>query len=121
MAGSRKWMLYRSDSGREFAVNIDESNGEAAGFTDAPAVVASDTLPRGITMRYVNCVSPQGVKRKIWVGQPNHPLTRGGNLVLPQWSGNRQSNVNFSVTSFRAEKRRVPFGFDTGINDDDAT
>lgn len=121
MAGSLKWMLYRSDSGRDFAVYIDESNGERAGFTDAPAIVGSDTLPRGIKMRYVNVVSPLGVKRKIWVGSPNHPLTRGGTITLAQWNGDRQSLVNFSVTSYRAEKRRVPFGFDTGITDDDAS
>lgn len=121
MAGSLKWMVYMTDSGQQYAVWIDESNGKAGGFLDMSNGVTLQTLPRGIKMRYVNTVNAEtGVRRRIYLGKPDNPLKNGGTVQLPLYSGNTATMKPFAVSSYRAEKRRTPYGQDTGLNDGDA-
>lgn len=118
MAGSIKWVLYRSDDGADYAVLMDESNSQAGGFTDAPDVVAQKELPKGRKMRFVNVQEPvSGVRRKLYLGTPNNPLKNGGKVSLPLYSGKTMQMKDFVVQSFRPEQSRKVFGYDTGLND----
>lgn len=118
MAGSIKWVLYRSDDGADYAVSMDESNSIAGGFTDAPAFVAQKELPKGRKMRYVNVQDPEtGVRRKLYLGTPNNPLKNGGKVSLPLYSAKSVAMKDFVVQSYRGEQARKVFGNDTGLND----
>lgn len=118
MAGSIKWVLYRSDDGGDYAVMMDESNSQAGGFTDAPDFVAQKELPKGRTMRYVNVQEPvSGVRRRLYLGTPGNPLKNGGKVSLPLYSGKTMQMKDFAVQSYRGEKMRKVFGNDTGLND----
>lgn len=122
MAGSMKWVLYRSDDGQDYAVWMDESNSIAGGFTDAPAITAQKELPRGRKMRYVNVQEPEtGVKRKLYLGTPANPLKNGGEALLVLYSGVKAEPKKFTVQSYRPEWSRKVFGVDTGLNDGTAT
>lgn len=122
MAGSMKWVLYRSDDGTDYAVYMDESNSKAGGFTDAPEITAQRTLPTGRKMRYVNVQHAKtGTKRKLYLGTPANPLRNGGVATLPLYTGLTAKGEPFAVQSYRPERSRKVFGFDTGLNDGDAT
>lgn len=121
MAGSIKWVLYRSDDGADYAVRMDESNSKAGGFTDAPALVAQKELPKGRKMRYVNVKhAASGATRRLYLGTPANPLKNGGSVKLPFYGAKSQSDVDFVVQSFKPEQARKVFGYDTGLNDGDA-
>ncbi len=54
MAGSLKFFKYTTTGGDEFAIKMDESNGEAIGNTDlVDADLPINELPRNIIPRYV--------------------------------------------------------------------
>jgi hypothetical protein len=65
MAGSLKFFKYTTTGGTEYAIKMDESNGEAIGNTD---LVAADGdlagLPRNITARYVLYRSADGLTNR---------------------------------------------------------
>lgn len=120
MAGSIKWFVYQDDEDKSWAVKLDKSNALAGGFTEVqPNMLTTvDELPRGRKMRYVNVVHPaSGAKRKLYLGQPTNPLTKGGQVTLPLFSGNQAQGVTFFVSSYRGERKRVVFGEDTGLTD----
>lgn len=76
MAGSLKYFKYTTSGGTEYAIKMDESNGEAVGNTD---VVAADLplveLPRNIKPRYCLYRSADGLTtRKIPVTANNVDL-----------------------------------------------
>jgi len=53
MAGSLKFFKYTTSGGAEFAIKMDESNGEAIGNTDlVDADLPINELPRNIIPRY---------------------------------------------------------------------
>lgn len=128
MAGSMKDMLYVADDGNTYTVRIDESNGEAFGFTNVSAGTAGTTysdLPRRMQMRYVlwqgNDVD---VRRKFWCGTPTTPeFVNGGNVTVGILSGNTVVQVPGYLTYAVGEKRRLPRtnAIDTGLNDGDPT
>lgn len=123
MAGSRKWLVYTTDGGTDFAIQLDESNTEAVNgstqdYVDGLNIV--NALPRNIKPReiiYANaartreirCVAltPAVYAGAITGGVPTitDPID-GGNLVLIRANGERLS---------------VPFAQDTGLTDGDAT
>jgi len=86
MAGSKKTFVYKSDTGTDYAVTLDESNGEllSAGFTDLDDGVGPlNGLPRNLKMRYVNCInSATGATRKIFIGNKDAALFLQGGIVL---------------------------------------
>jgi len=132
MAGSRKWMVYEGDDGNEYAVQIDESNGEAANFADygilyEVAGVVLPVLPKGFQMRYANAqtTANEGGTRKIWVGTPNSGIITGAiaTLLLPYFSGTTLgAAVAYAISSIVGEKSGArPKVGDTGILDGDAS
>lgn len=120
MTGSRKWMEYQDDLGVGYLVEIDESNGEAAGFIDC--TTANQTLPllpSRFQMRYVNAVragaSGEDIRRKFWVGTLD---------ALQDLMTSRVITVDgngYNIRSSRGEQRTFPFPIDTAINDGDIT
>jgi hypothetical protein len=129
MAGSIKEMLYTSDTGEIWLVKVDESNGEAFGFADFTGVETFNQVgvPPGAQMRYVNWRSDTGqLKRKFWVGKPDHTgFINGGAVTVATLNGNTAVPLPGNLTSAVGEKRRLPntstAGEDTGLNDGDNT
>lgn len=122
MAGSRKWMLYRSDNGQDYAVQIDESNGEAGGFTDVPAVAAQQQLPKGMKMRHVLVKhAASGASRKLYLGTPTNPLKNGGSVNLLLFGATTATLVPFNVSKYNGETSSIVFGEDTAQQDGDAS
>lgn len=114
MAGSIKWMNYTSDGGTLYATLIDESNGEAGGFSDVTGTGDGVQIPKYLKMRYVNAVSAAGVKRKFYIGTVDNTLyTDGGSIT--------SGGVVFNITSSRGEKTRKVLALDTAQDDGDAT
>lgn len=130
MAGSKKWMVYETDQGQKYAVNIDESNGEVADFDDYSifneiAGVPLPVLPKGFTMRYANTQNADGINRKIWVGKPASDIMSGvvGAILLSVFTGGGlASSIGFFINSVVGERSGArPSIADTGILDGDAS
>lgn len=133
MAGSRKWVKYKTDGGQFYSVNLDESNAEAAGFADITiadeiAGTVPPLLPKGYEMRYVNVSEPSsGSNRKIYVGDPANGLVTGSIISLLLWvfsdASNVSSAVSWVVRSFVGERNRArrANSTDTGFIDGDAS
>lgn len=130
MAGSRKWMKYVSDRNIEYAVNIDESNGEVCDFADLTLSDIEDnnvpTLPREIKMRTINVQSADGISRTLPVGSPVSGLLGSVASILlytSGFSGAAGAAVDFFIRSVSSEstKRSRPIANDTGILDGDAS
>jgi len=123
MAGSLKYFKYTTNGGTDYAIRMDESNGEAVGNTD---LVSTDLpiagLPRNIKPRYALYRSADGLTtRKIPITANNvdledltasfsvPPATVGGTAVTVL----RQSLIG--------EVQRPVTDIDTGQTDGDAT
>lgn len=120
MAGSRKWMVYTDDYGNNYSIQVDESNGEAAGLADlTTANQTTPELPRGLKPRYVNLVragaSGEDIKRKIVVGTlaALDAIITARALTLADGA--------YNLTSYQGERRRLPRPTDTAQNDGDLT
>lgn len=118
--GSRKWMIYTADDGSKFGTKIDESNGESLGFEDVTAANQGDlkTVPKGFKMRYLNCILVTG-------GEVARRAFNIGTLAAYQAAiAARKVTVDgndWNVASYRGETGPLPFAFDTGLTDGDAT
>ena len=132
MAGSLKWMIYTADSGDEYSVRIDESNGELANFGDVTAAMeiagtVPPVLPKNLKMRYATVVEPtSGSTRQIAVGKPTAPIWLGGalTLLLPLFGGTLAGQaVAWGVRLLVEEvfNRPRPNASDSGFLDDDAS
>jgi len=124
MAGSRKWFRYTSDDLRVFAINMDESNGEAVGNADMAIADDGtlDTLPRNIKARYAMYRSLDGtVTRKVTVTSATATIaTLPVSFDVASIDGNPA--VAVILTSYTGEAQtRIPTGRDTGLLDGDAT
>lgn len=122
MSGSIKNMIYLTDNGNSYAVRIDESNGEACGFTDVTTAMNTG-LPKNIRPRYVNCVHPTDarMRRTFKIGTPSFysSLLAGTESITTDDPLNSGTNVTWVITSFRAEQRAFYSGTDTGLNEGD--
>ena len=129
MSGSRKWMKYVTDSGATYAVNIDESNGEAGDFDDITlldsiAGVIPPTLPKGFKMRRANLQTGEN-KRTIPVGKPDSGILLGtvASILLPifESGGLFGQAVSFAVRSVIGETSSITRATyqDTGLTDGD--
>ncbi|HEY9834963.1 MAG TPA: hypothetical protein V6D26_30705 [Stenomitos sp.] len=126
MAGSIKWMEYTTDNDVQYAVKIDESNGELAGFLDYTAASTSDQLPRGFDMRHVDCLDTvSGTRRSIYVGSIDDDIWTGTTTVLLLPLVNASQLITaltpFEIVRYVGEAYSVPAAFDTGLDDGDAT
>lgn len=123
MAGSRKWFIYTTDNGQDFAIEADESNVEAfAGGTQdypdtgTPPIYA---IPRNLTPRTATFVG-QGVNRQLTVPviTPTIYNALNGTSTMPDpFDADETLTLSFKTP----EKIRLPKGPDTGLNDGDAT
>lgn len=115
MSGSIKWQVYTDDTGEDYAVKLDESNGAALGFGDYTGQNIG-VLPRGFKMRGVNAINQEDGRRRFFpVGTQDTQVyaVRGTVLTL--------DSVQWAVTSRRGEKAPIPFAFDTELDDGTAT
>lgn len=123
MAGSKKWFVYTDDLAREWAINMDESNGEAVSnpdYTDTDLTIL-DELPRNIKPRIAiyRSLDARFTRRIVVCDGTETVLTLPGTITVQDGSGGTVSAI---LTTFQGEKRtRIPFDTDTGINDGDAT
>jgi hypothetical protein len=120
MAGSLKWFVYTTDAGADFGLYRDESNVEAgnAGTQDYPnSGVSLNALPRNITPRKAVYQSTDGKQRREVVCL-TQAIYAGISAGVPSFS---EGAVTFVLKLLKGERRRVPFGQDTGLDDGDAT
>lgn len=123
MAGSKKWVVYSTDTGDDFAILLDESNTEAVNgsvqdFIDGLGIVQA--VPRNIKPRelfYSNATRTRTIRcvalsQTIYAGVLSGGVPTitdpigGGTLVLIRANG---------------ERIRLPFALDTGLDDGDAS
>lgn len=127
MAGSRKWMIYTSDAGTEYAVQVDESNSEAMGmgWLDYEAVSTALPLPKGMKMRTITAEDPvSGARRQIPVGQVGAAAFQiGGTILLQSFMPGAAGVIAFDILSALGEQfsQGRPRATDTGLTDGDDT
>lgn len=136
MAGSMKAMIYESDqldgtAAKKYKVWIDESNGEALGFTDVntAADAALPDLPPGWEMRKVSAQTTIGtgaaatiLKRSFNVGKrTTDAYAKGANFTAKAYPGGTGTGETWTVKGAQGEVRKFLTGVDTGITDGDAT
>lgn len=124
MAGSRKWFKYTTDTDVVYALNMDESNGEAVSNPDYEAVDAGlfASLPRNIKPRQATYRSSDGkVSRVIAVcDKAANISTLPATLAVAAIDGNPAYTLN--LVSYQGERfTQVPGAADTGLDDGDAT
>jgi hypothetical protein len=124
MAGSKKYFVYTTDAGEDFALLSDESNTEAvnAGTQDyADGVVITYEIPKNLRPRFAEYVNAAGTRRircyaltqAVYNGIPigantiPDPIAGVGTLALRRLEPERL--------------KRLPIALDTGLNDGDAT
>lgn len=124
MAGSKKYFVYTTDNGIDFALLADESNTEAvnAGTQDyADGISIPYELPRNIRPRKLIYANPLRTRKitcyalttAIFSGAPigvptiDDPITAGQTLTL--------------VDAVPEERKRIPISIDTGLTDGDAS
>lgn len=125
MTGSKRWFNYTSDAGVSYAINNDESKGEATaapgGVLLGPLVTGAVTVPRGIRPRYVNAFSTVNPLRrarlKVGTLAVFNAITSG--TVITEAAGDGSTADTWRVTSKRGEQAVLPFTGDTGLLDGD--
>lgn len=139
MAGSKRYFRYRSDSGTDFSIQLDESNSEATTGTTKlmPARTAAHALfSKASNMRYAlaNTTAPVSVaaatsgkvvQRKFWVGDPAAFAllqVSGATISCPVYPGG--AAATWAVTATRGEKSKIAPALnatagDTGLDDAD--
>ena len=121
MAGSIKWFEYTDDEGQAWAIQMDESNGEAVGNTDYTAAsTATMELPRNCKSRYARYVDATGrLARNIIVTAAGaNATTVPATITVLDALG---ASVTLFLKTFVGERMtRIPFEADTGLTDGDA-
>jgi hypothetical protein len=123
MAGSRKWFVYTTDAGDDFALQADESNVEAfaAGTQDYPETGTPPqyAVPRNVTPRHAffgGTSAETKIKVPIITQTIFNALNNTSTMPDPLDAGNTLNFINKVP-----EKIRYPRGNDTGKLDGDAT
>lgn len=123
MAGSLKYFKYTTNGGTDYAIRMDESNGEAVGNTDlTDADSALVALPRNITARYALYRSSDGLTtRKVAITANNvdlGDLPASFQVPSPTVGG---TAITVLRQSLIGEVQRQVLPADTGQTDGDAT
>lgn len=118
---SKKDMVYKTDDGTEYIVNITENIGEAFSFRD---VVTADVgvlpqLPRGWRMRKVSFADATGkISGQYVVGTPDALIyAEGGTITVPRKG--KAAGVLVAVTGSIGERKVFGKSFDTGQDSGD--
>ena len=118
---SKKNMVYKSDSGVEYVVLIDENIGETMGFTDYTDTSSQQAIPKGMQMRTVSFQDSSGkVKGQYPVGTPITPIYVEGGTITVARKGSAAGVVT-TVVGAQGEKRRLLSAADTGQQSGDNT
>lgn len=123
MAGSIKWFLYSTDGGRQFAIELDESNTEAINGSDNDYVDGSAitfAIPKNLTPRtayYENADKTRTI-RCVALTQTVYNDLVANQRTIPDPI---DSNETLTLTRIRPEVIRLPFPQDTGLDDGDDT
>ena len=126
MAGSRKWFVYSSDLTQDYAIQLDESNTEAVmggadgDYTNTSTVQAA--VPRNITPRavyYGNATRTRTIKCVVLTAARYADIVAG--TEAQSISDPIDTNQTLTLIRAQGETITVPFPFDTGLTDGDAT
>lgn len=123
MAGSKKYFVYRTDNGTEFALLADESNTEAVNslvndYADGVSIIYE--LPRNLKPRKLVYANAQGT-RKISCYALTPEIFAGAPIAIPTIPDPIAGSGTLSLIDTVPETRkRFPISIDTGINDGDA-
>lgn len=124
MAGSRKWFVYTTDSGADYAIQLDESNTEAvngAAQDFVSGLAATDAVPRNIKPREIFYQNSSGTRviRCVALTQViyNGAISGGVSTI----SDPLNPGANLSLVRANGEKLRIPYAIDTGLDDGDDT
>lgn len=123
MAGSKKWLVYTSDLGTDFAILLDESNTEAVNgslqdFVDGIAL--SNAVPRNIKPRevfYSNAARTRTIRCVCLTRAIYNGIVTGTTPSIPDPLG----PGNLSLIRANGERITLPFALDTGLTDGDNT
>lgn len=122
MSGSRKTFEYTDTLGNKWAVDMDESNGEAVGNTDfSETSTATFFAPRNIDLRYANYRSADGKYQKpiVLTEQNAAPGNIPNSITVATES---DGDVVLLLTGIVGERVKViPKAADTAIDDGDET
>ena len=124
MAGSIKWFVYTDDGSNDYAIKLDESNTEAingSGQDYLPDATLNAGVPRNIKPRsvvYSNLLRTRNI-RCIALTQAVYQGVLNGNI--PTIPDPISPGQNLFLTRLDGEKRVLPFGQDTGLDDGDQT
>lgn len=122
MAGSLKWFEYTDDEGDTWAVEMDESNGEAVGNSDyTTSSTATMMLPRNCKPRYARYVDAAGkIARNIIVTAAG--ANAGSVPATISIVDALGATVELILKQFVGEQMtRIPAAIDTGLTDGDDT
>lgn len=123
MGGSRKWFIYTTDNGEDFAIEADESNVEAlaAGTQDYPETgtppiyaIPKNLKPRTATFGGTQLQSTITVPI---ITQTIFNALNGTSTMADPLDSNQTLGLLFKTP----ERIRLPKGKDTGKTDGDAT
>jgi len=123
MSGSLKWFEYTAESGDVFAINMDESNGEAVSnpdYTDASDAIYA--IPRNLISRKARYVSNDGLyTRTIPICSTGQSTSTLPSTIAIFTLGSTVATT-LSIRDFTGERfRSIPVAADTAITDGDAT
>jgi len=124
LAGSKKYFVYTTDAGTDFALLADESNTEAvnAGTQDyADGVTVIYELPKNIRPRRVIYGNAAGTRR-ITCYALTEAVFDGAVAGVPTITDPIAGAGTLSIVAIKPEElKRIPIAIDTGLTDGDAT
>lgn len=123
MAGSKKWFVYTTDDGTDFAVQLDESNTEAVNGATQDYVAGSAfkySVPGNLRLRsayYGNADGTRVIKCVALTPTIYNGIPANVSSITDPIGGG-----TLGLIRIRPEViTRLPFAGDTGLNDGDAT
>lgn len=127
MTGSRKWFVYTTDRGTNYAIELDESNTEAVNgstqdYTNATRSI-TDSVPSNIKPRHLIYSDPLGL-RTIKIVALTATIYNGAlaNVpTIPDPYDTSQTPADLTLIRQRPELTRLPRPEDTGLTDGDPT
>jgi hypothetical protein len=124
MAGSRKWFVYTTDLGTNYALNVDESNVEDIMGTNGdylPNTTIRDSVPGNLKVRRAVYARPDG-SRSISIPVLTTTVFNAIPDDFPSIDDPLQTGTTLFLVRLEPERfKLIPSAVDTGLNDGDAT